>query len=107
MNQYLQFWATRYSRIDRSRAVGPKSCIVPGCASDRDPRKNFKHKFDRWYDRPLAAQKLYWKTHPHPFFRDSRVDTFLKAINGSSVWNVENVAREVALALRGEEIGPV
>jgi hypothetical protein len=37
---------------------------VPGNVFDPDPRKDSKHKFDRWLQRSDAAKRLYWRTHP-------------------------------------------
>lgn len=34
---------------------------VPGFAGDPRPRLR---KFDLWYKRPEAAQRLYWRLHP-------------------------------------------
>lgn len=59
---YLSRSYTRLYKIGR-RLPGPKSCQVPGNVFDTDPRKRFKHKFDKWHKLPVAAQKLYWRTH--------------------------------------------
>lgn len=33
---------------------------VPG--NKLDPKKGFK-RFDKWYNLPVSAHKLYWRTH--------------------------------------------
>jgi hypothetical protein len=46
------------------RAPGPVGQSVPGNVFDPDPRKDSKHKFDRWLFRSDAAKRVYWRTHP-------------------------------------------
>lgn len=48
----------------RHLRIGAKSQVVPGWVGDPDPRKKFKHKFNKWRTMSYAAQRLYWLTHP-------------------------------------------
>jgi hypothetical protein len=52
------------ARADRPLPGMRRHPMVPGSRPDTDPRKKFKHKFDRWVNRPTAAMRLYWRTHP-------------------------------------------
>lgn len=62
MQYYLRFWS-RYNPW-QPLCKGPRTFQTPGNLFDKDPRKRFKHKFKRWYDRPEAAKRLHWKLHP-------------------------------------------
>lgn len=61
--KYYRFWMNKMGRDFRRKVVGPKGYSTPGHMHDPDPRKKFKHKFDKWVDLPDAAARLYWRTH--------------------------------------------
>jgi hypothetical protein len=54
------------SRTFNLSVIEQRRKYIPYPGNNFDPRP-YRYKFDRWYQRPLAARKLYWRTHKEQY----------------------------------------